>query len=107
MACFATPYGLRYAAHCFNRADAQNNRPALIPAGGKLGVTSETINGLYKAEVIHRRGPWRSFEAVEFATLEWVDWFNHRRLLEPIGNIPPAEAEQQYYAMLDDTAMAA
>ena len=50
-----------------------------------------TINGLYKAEVIHRRGPWRSFEAVEFATLTWVDWFNHRRLLEPIGNIPPAE----------------
>ena len=68
---------------------------------------AETINGLYKAEVIHRRGPWRSFEAVEFATLEWVDWFNHRRLLEPIGNIPPAEAEQQYYAMLDDAAMAA
>ena len=55
---------------------------------------AETINGLYKAEVIHRRGPWRSFEAVEFATLEWVDWFNNRRLLEPIGNIPPAEAEQ-------------
>ena len=59
---------------------------------------AETINGLYKAEVIHRRGPWRSFEAVEFATLEWVDWFNHRRLLEPIGNIPPAEAEANYYA---------
>lgn len=53
---------------------------------------AETINGLYKAEVIHRRGPWRSFEAVEFATLESVDWFNNRRLLEPIGNIPPAEA---------------
>jgi putative transposase len=60
---------------------------------------AETINGLYKAEVIHRRGPWRSFEAVEFATLEWVDWFNNRRLLEPIGNIPPAEAEERYYAM--------
>jgi len=58
---------------------------------------AETINGLYKAEVVHRRGPWRSFEAVEFATLEWVDWFNNRRLLEPIGNIPPAEAEQRYY----------
>ncbi len=51
---------------------------------------AETINGLYKAEVIHRRGLWRSFEAVEIATLEWVDWFNNRRLLEPIGNIPPA-----------------
>jgi transposase InsO family protein len=54
---------------------------------------AQTINGLYKAEVMHRRGLWRSFEAVEFATLEWVDWFNHRRLLEPIGNIePPAMA---------------
>src|SRR3954447_21269194 len=67
------------------------------PSVGSVGdsfdnALAETINGLYKAEVIHRRGPWRSFEAVEFATLEWVDWFNHRRLLEPIGNVPPAEA---------------
>ena len=82
------------------------------PSVGSVGdsydnALAETINGLYKAEVIHRRGPWRSFEAVEFATLEWVDWFNHRRLLEPIGNIPPAEAEQRYYAMLDDIPMAA
>ena len=68
---------------------------------------AETINGLYKAEVIHRRGPWRSCQAVEFATLEWVDWFNNRRLLEPIGNIPPAEAEERYYAMLNESAMAA
>lgn len=51
---------------------------------------AETINGLYKAEVILRRGPWRSFAAVEYATLEWVDWTNNRRLLAPIGNIPPA-----------------
>jgi len=74
------------------------------PSVGSVGdsydnALAETINGLYKAEVIHRRGPWRSFEAVELATLEWVDWFNHRRLLEPIGNIPPAEAEQHYYAV--------
>ena len=68
---------------------------------------AETINGLYKAEVIWRRGPWRSFEQVEFATLEWVDWFNNRRLLEPIGNIPPAEAEARYYARLDEPAIAA
>ena len=68
---------------------------------------AETINGLYKAEVIHRRGPWRSFEAIEFATLEWVDRFNNQRLLEPIGNIPPAEAAQRYYAMLEQSAMAA
>ena len=68
---------------------------------------AETINGLYKAEVIRRRGPVRSFEMVELATLEWVDWFNHRRLLEPIGNIPPAEAERNYYAILDERPMAA
>ncbi|WP_148650883.1 MULTISPECIES: IS3 family transposase [Sphingopyxis] len=82
------------------------------PSVGSVGdsydnALAETINGLYKAEVIHRRGPWRSFEAVEYATLEWVDWFNNRRLLEPIGNIPPAEAEERYYAMLDDVSMAA
>ena len=82
------------------------------PSVGSVGdsydnALAETINGLYKAEVIHRRGPWRSFEAVEFATLEWVDWFNHRRLLEPIGNIPPAEAEDRYYAMLEQPDMAA
>jgi len=68
---------------------------------------AETINGLHKTEVIRRRGPWRTLEAVEFATLEWVDWFNHRRLLEPIGNIPPAEAEARYYAQTEDVAMAA
>src|ERR1700748_3586854 len=68
---------------------------------------AETINGLYKSEVIRRRGPWKSLEAVEFATLGWVDWFNHRRLLEPIGNIPPAEAEQRYFAMLDPVKIAA
>ena len=72
-----------------------------------INALAETINGLYKSEVIHRRGPWRSFEAVEFATLEWVDWFNNRRLLEPIGNIPPAEAEEHYYATLDQHDMAA
>jgi putative transposase len=68
---------------------------------------AETINGLFKAEVIHRRGPWRSFEAVEYATLEWVDWYNYRRLLAPIGNIPPAEAEGHYYTHVSDQAMAA
>lgn len=66
-----------------------------------------TINGLYKAEVMDRRGPWRSFKAVEFATLEWVDWFNNKRLLEPIGNVPPAEAENNYYAAMDNIAIAA
>jgi len=68
---------------------------------------AETINRLYKAEVIHRRGPWITFEAVEYATLEWVDRFNNRRLLEPIGNIPPAEAEECYHARMDEPAAAA
>ncbi len=82
------------------------------PSVGSVGdsydnALAETINGLYKAEVIYRRGPWRSFEAVEFATLEWVDWFENRRLLEPIGNIPPVEAEQRYYERLDEQDMAA
>lgn len=66
---------------------------------------AETINGLYKAEVIHRRGPWKSVEAVELATLEWVSWFNHHRLLEPIGYIPPAEAEANYYRNLSEQAV--
>jgi putative transposase len=82
------------------------------PSVGSVGdsydnALAETVIGLFKAEVIHRRGPWRSFEAVEFATLEWVDWFNHRRLLEPIGNVPPAEAEAAYYAQLEVIPMAA
>jgi putative transposase len=68
---------------------------------------AESIIGLFKAEVIWRLGPWRSLEAVEFATLEWVDWFNNRRLLEPIGNIPPAEAEARYYAAQEGIALAA
>lgn len=65
---------------------------------------AETINGLYKAEVIHRRAPWQTWEAVELATLEWVSWFNHHRLLEPIGYIPPAEAEANYYRQLANQA---
>jgi transposase InsO family protein len=82
------------------------------PSVGSVGdsydnALAETINGLYKTEVIRRRGPWRNLEAVEFATLEWVDWFNHRRLLEPIGYIPPAEAEARYYALIEEPALAA
>ena len=82
------------------------------PSVGSVGdsydnALAETINGLFKTEVIRRRGPWRSLEAVEFATLEWVDWYNNRRLLEPIGNMPPAEAEARYYAQLEAPALAA
>ena len=84
----------------------------IAPSVGSVGdsydnALAETINGLFKAEVIHRCGPWRNFEAVEYATLEWVDWFNNRRMLEPIGNIPPAEAEVNFYAALERSDMAA
>ena len=59
---------------------------------------AESIIGLFKTEVIRLKGPWRHLEAVEFATLDWVDWFNHRRLLEPLGDMPPAEYETRYHA---------
>ena len=61
---------------------------------------AETVIGLFKTEVIHRNGPWRGFDDVEFATLEWVWWFNHQRLLEPLGYVPPAEFEVQYHESL-------
>ncbi len=78
------------------------------PSVGSAGdaydnALAETINGLYKAEVIHLRGPWKTRESVELATLEWVAWFNHHRLLEPVGNIPPAEAEATYYRQLAES----
>ena len=81
------------------------------PSVGRVGdsydnALAETINGLYKAEVIHRQS-WKSREAVELATLTWVDWFNHRRLLAPIGNIPPAEAEEVYYRQLNEFTIVA
>ena len=82
------------------------------PSVGSVGdsydnAMAESIIGLFKAEVIWRLGPWKSLETVEFATLQWVDWFNNRRLLEPIGNVPPAEAEARYYADQEEIALAA
>jgi transposase InsO family protein len=68
---------------------------------------AETIIGLYKTEVIKRRGPWRGLQDVEFATLEWVDWFNNRRLLGRIGYTPPAELEETYYRNQKPHAMVA
>ena len=62
---------------------------------------AESVTGLFKTEVIRRRGPWKNIDAVEYAVLEWVDWFNTRRILEPIGNIPPAEFEKAYYNGLE------
>lgn len=84
----------------------------IAPSVGSVGdsydnALAETVIGLFKTEVIRRRGPWRSIEPVEFATLEWVDWFNHRRILEPIGNIPPNEAEARFYLELEARAVAA
>ena len=78
------------------------NEAGIEPSVGSVGdaydnALAETINGLYKTELIRQQGPWRNIEAVEFATLTWVDWFNNRRLLEPIGSIPPAELEMAYY----------
>jgi transposase InsO family protein len=77
----------------------------IAPSVGSRGdsydnAMAESIIGLFKTEVIHRKGPWRYLEAVEFATLRWVDWFNNRRLLEPLGYVPPAEYEAQYYEQL-------
>jgi putative transposase len=82
------------------------------PSVGSVGdsydnALTESVIGLYKTEVIHRRSPWRHLDQVEYATLEWVDWFNNRRLLEPIGNIPPAEFELMYNRQQDESAVAA
>src|SRR5512134_3667280 len=81
----------------------------IAPSVGSRGdsydnALAESIIGLFKTEVIQRKGPWRHLEAVEFATLTWVDWFNTRRLLEPIGYVPPAECEARYYEQLDQRA---
>ena len=82
------------------------------PSVGSVGdsydnALAETINGLYKTELIWRRGPWRSIDAVEIATLEWVDWFNNRRIMESIGIVPPVEHEAAYYEQLEGQALAA
>jgi putative transposase len=81
------------------------------PSVGRRGdsydnALAETIIGLYKTEVIHHRGPWRTIDMVEYATLEWVDWFNNRRLLESIGDMPPAEREIEYYRQMQESTVA-
>ena len=87
-------------------------KAGIEPSVGSVGdaydnALAETINGLYKTEVIRRRSSWRGINEVELETLKWVDWFNHRRLLEPIGNIPPADAEEAFYANLNTLDMVA
>ena len=84
----------------------------ITPSVGSVGdsydnALAETIIGLYKTELIRQQGPWKNIEDVEFATLSWVDWFNNKRLLAPIGDIPPAEKEEAYYQQLTESAMAA
>jgi hypothetical protein len=99
-----------YLEGCPKASYDTDARVALLePSARWLGdnALAETVNGLYKTGMIRQQGPWRNLEDVEFATLTWVDWFNHRRLLGPIGNVPPAELETAYYEQLEESAMAA
>jgi len=99
-------HGCQYLSIRYTERLIEANIEASVGSVGDSydNALAETINGLYKTEVIRHRGPWRNIEEVEFATLEWVDWFNNRRLLEPIGNIPPAEFEMAYYRQLRESA---
>lgn len=95
----------RGAQYVSIRYSERLNEAGINPSVGSTGsaydnALAETINGLYKTEVIYNRGPWKTKAAVELATLEWVSWFNYQRLLESIGDIPPAEAEKRYYEQL-------
>ena len=101
--------GTQYLAMNYTQRLAEAN---LVPSVGSVGdsydnALAETINGLYKAEVIWRQRSWPSVSAVEMATLRWVDWFNNHRLFGPIGHIPPAEAEANYYAARETLDMVA
>ena len=95
-----TPTAGQYTAIRYTERLAEAGIAASVGSGGSSydNALAETINGLYKTELIKPRGPWRTADAVEYATAEWVDWFNHRRLYEYCGDIPPAEAEDHYYA---------
>ena len=100
---------MQYVSITYTRrlADAGIERSVGSVGDSFDNALAETVIGLLETEVIRRLGPWRSLEAVEWATLDWVDWYNHRRLLKPIGHVPPAEAEARYYASLEETALAA
>ena len=102
-------HGVQYLSIRYSERLAANGVEASVGSIGDSydNAMAETIIGLLKAEVIHARGPWRSLDAVEYAVLEWVDWFNNRRLLAPIGHVPPAEFEQAYYRQQSGQAMAA
>jgi len=101
--------GVQYVSITYTERLAE---AGIAPSVGSVGdsydnALAETVIGLFKTEVIRRLGPWRSLEAIEFAALEWVHWFNHRRLLEPIGFVPPAEAEAAFYDALENAPIAA
>ena len=102
-------HGSQYLSIRYTERLAENGVEASVGSVGDSydNALAETVIGLFKTEVIYARGPWRSLDAVEYATLEWVDWFNHRRLLEPIGNVPPAELEATYYHSMSQLPMAA
>ena len=95
-----TDHGSQYVSIRYTERLAEAGIAASVGTVGDSydNALTETINGLYKTKLIRPRGPWRTADAVEYATAEWVDWFNHRRLYEYCGNIPPAEAENHYYA---------
>ena len=99
-------HGCQYLSIRYTERLIEANIEASVGSTGDSydNALAETINGLYKTEVIRHRSPWRNIDDVEFSTLEWVDWFNNRRLLEPIGNIPPAEFEMAYYRQLRESA---
>ena len=98
--------GSQYLSICYTEKLAEAGIASSVGSVGDSydNALAETINGLYKTEVIRRRGPWKNIDDVEYATLEWVDWFNNRRILGPIGNIPPAEYELMYYQQLEESA---
>jgi transposase InsO family protein len=101
--------GVQYVSISYTERLAE---AGIEPSVGRAGdsydnALAETIIGLYKAEMIYKEGPWRGMEQVELATLDWVDWFNNRRLFEPIGNIPPVEYETLYYQQQEPRAMVA
>lgn len=93
---------------CFVRLAEIGAQPSVGSVGDSCdNALAETIIGLFKTEIIHHRGPWRNLDAVEYAMLEWVEWFNKRRLLEPIGNVPPAEFEDTHHQLTSQMPMAA
>jgi putative transposase len=101
--------GVQYLSIRYSERLQEEGAKASVGSTGDSydNAMAETIIGLYKAEVIHARGPWRTLDAVEYATLEWVDWFHNRRLLEPIGHVPPVELEQEYYRQQPGQSLAA